>query len=577
MEEEARDKAGEQEPTLSPPTNVLLKMAQEVIEGKGDPEQLEQSFKERQAGLEAAIADFEGRLEKETNEDFHADFEQEIADVRNGFEEYQAALVEMENFFKMHDTGFLKSSSIRLVSATKNLIEAIQRFEGKYWITGPTQFPVLNALIKTADALKEGKLPPEILPPMTQNARHFFQVASKELDHFKDTPARDSVNSLKKAYDLFISGIDEMRKFVDDRDSSHLERGIQILTTAHQDIDEGFKDFQKQMYLSGPSESPFANLVINAADGVLEGIYPPEILEGSLRILMANYNKMKNEIKSASMLKIDSVAIKEELDRVMATFEELDQVIQEYYLYLQDQDESHLHRARNGLARGMEELHKSYMAFMEISDREGKINCLKCGHPNPITAKNCEQCAAPLPRFAGEATASTFHLKEGAGEVVTQTGGVITENIHRLIEVTNRVADGLADKIELEETIRWLEDLVENARVGLSAQPDVQLGDATPEEIEQREREKEVIDETRGVLADALDDFQAGLNRMRKYMEEEDKDHLIRGLQQVYVAAQDLVQVVKIGELAEKSTTRPEQEESSVQTLVESFHTEEEE
>jgi hypothetical protein len=550
------DNMPQEQPTPSTQTNILIMMCGDVLEGKRQPQEIADFVEERKKNLEAARLDFANRIKQE-GEEFAVEFDAEIKNINLSFEEYRKALREIEFYFSDLNKSHLESGTKMLVEATQKMILAMQMFESRYVAGRPTKFPFLNVLINSCAALKEGRLTENIFKQMAANAKKLFSEALRDTDKFTKPEVQGAMALLRQGYQEFIAGVEELEQYLADKNEEHFEQGLKIITDSQNLLEQGFQEYQKN-FQSAPTPSPFANLVLNAVEGIKNKIYTKEILAESLNILQEVFNKMKAEFDQYTHMKIDSVPIRQEMSKVLRIFDEHQEAVDLIKGYLVKENMEELEQGAERLRVAAIELNQSHEKFMSLAEESKRVFCLQCHQVNLVSDKVCKKCGAVLPKMT-EAEVSTFQMKEGEGFVGEGGEIVITENLKRVIDAANDVAD---HKISLEEfkgVLDWMGGILEEAQLKLKS-PILNLNvDNIPEDQKgQFEKGKELVEETKTLFAEGLNNFNAGLARMRYYIEEQNKEHLIEGLRIIWQASQQLYQVQQIGDLAKEASKEKE-------------------
>jgi hypothetical protein len=212
------------------------------------------------------------------------------------------------------------------------------------------------------------------------------------------------------------------------------------------------------------------------------------------------------------------------------------------------------------LKDGNKLLKESKENYDQIGEKEGKINCIRCGFLNDATANLCGKCNALLPKISGTGDVqSTFQIGE-AGSIASAHGEefVMTSNLHKLIEDSAAVRDGKITFEEYEKTLRWMEGLLDKAMADAeSPRATINIEQFSGEDREAALRQKEMVDDTIDLMKDGLEQFNEGVQ------------HLREGLEMVLEAHLKLQQVEKISNVAVKELEKSDESGFSVSSGVE--------
>ncbi len=159
--------------------------------------------------------------------------------------------------------------------------------------------------------------------------------------------------------------------------------------------------------------------------------------------------------------------------------------------------------------------------------------CLHCSTENPVTVRYCQNCNAMFPavEHLEDQPQSHLDLRE-EGEAAPRA---TAENLQILIETVEQVkAKALSDE-EFIKTLDWLQDKVEKTRKKMTEMEDPHPD--TPAD------QLAVLEEAREHLAVGTDEFEAGLLRLRAYLQRRDPAHLDRGLEMTLQGADVMMRV----------------------------------
>ncbi len=549
-------------PTLSPQSNRLLEMCQGVLDGEVEPEELADLLDEMYEGLEKAREDFIQEVEKQS-EEYQQKMQVETDLVLASFDDYRDAMDKIYSYFRTNNPNDISEGMDMIIQATNAMLDTLTVYESKSLQIGPTSFPILNMLILLCDGFKRGDIPEDEFRFMIYNARQFFQKLIDEAKNYEGDKARGAIETLMAGYEKFIEGLDKMDEGALAKNDLLLDDALEIIKESQEIIKSGYDKFSDEMFLDGPTESPYTNILISTIQGVREGVFPKDLLSENLQKYQEHMDNLRVEIEGIASMPIEDPEIAEELPRTLQAFDISDEACDLIRQYLQDGNAAHLEVAVKKLIESTKMLKESKEKYDEISEREGKIACVKCGALNDPSNKVCSKCGAKLPQIVGETVSSTFAVGEGGEIGAGDVDFVMTENLKKLIEDSAKVKDGLITFEEYEKTLNWMQNLLEQGLRQAEKAPVINLDSIPEDKRAEAEEQKKMAEETIELLKEGIYEFMDAISELRLFLEDEDIEHLRSGLQKAFEASVKLYQVQKIGEIAEKELAKMEQEEGS--------------
>jgi len=538
-------------PSRSEQTNQLIALCQQVLDGQLGPEGLEPLLSSRETGLVQAREDFFRNANSEGQE-FALRWADSITAVLDRFDAYGAALGSIREFMRSRRKEQLQEGMDALATAADALLGAIDAYENRYLIDGPTDNPVLNMLIHTSGAVREGKLPKAEFERIVGETRTYFEGCLKEVTEPPPGQPQQALDRWKAALTRYLDGVNEMLRFVGDDNGAHLDTGLSMVREAMEMLKEG-SDLYKRQYEEGPTPSKVANTYIHAAHMMKEGRFDRALFEQGLDQLDKTLRESRQTFESLCNVPTESVVIQEEIPRALEAYDLHEEANAAWRRYLQTNDPADLDEGIQKLTEAATRLETSKAIFEQSSERHGKVMCTKCFAPNENTSRTCVSCGAVLPRVEhlGE-MASTFNMSEG-GKVSADDDVVITEHLARIIQETNAVAEGKISNERYEETLQWMEGLLDDAERKLAATPFINPEAFPAEEREKVERERDMVEETKGLLREGIENTRYGLQQLRNFTFDGDQQHLIDGLRTVWEASRTVLHVQRIGEVASRN------------------------
>lgn len=553
----------EEKPTLSPQSNRLLEMCQGLLDGDKTPEELSSLLEEMYEGLEKARNDFVSQYEAQ-DEEYAQKMADEMELVLASFEDYHAALDKISAYFSDNNTNHIVEGMEMIIQATNAMLDMLTVYESKSLQIGPTSFPILNMLILLSDGFKKGDIPEDEFRFMIYNASQFFHKMIDEAESYDREKAKDAIETLKSGYEKFILGLEKLDEGAETHNDLLIDDGLEIIRESQEIIKSGYDKFNEEMFMAGPTESPFTNILISTIEGVREGHFPKELLAENLAKYQEHMDDLRIDVEGISSLPIENEEITEELPKTIQAFDISDEACDLIRQYLQDDNMAHLESAVEKLKKSTRMLKESHEKYEEIGEREGKIACVKCGNLNDSMNNVCSSCGAILPKIVGEAVGgSTFAIGEsgeiGAGDY---EDFVMTENFKKLVDDSARVRDGKITIEEYNKTLDWMENLLLQGLKKAEHPPVINLETIPEEAREEAAEQKKMAEETIELLREGINEFLGAIGELRLFQEDQDVEHLRTGLQIGLEASIKLQQVQKIGEIAEAELAKIEAEES---------------
>lgn len=542
----------DQEPTSSQQTNRLISLCQAVRSGTADPGTLEAYLQERRTGLAGAKADFLHRAGTE-GDAFRSGFRAELDAMTEQFDLHAAALDEIGAFFEDHDPAHLDAGVESLVEHTPKLLQILEDYEAKYLAVGPTDFPMVNVLIKALPNVKSGRFAADGFKAMLAGAVDTFNKAMAEIDA-SPMLSDPGVPERRAAYVRILDGLARMQVYFSDGQASHLDSGLEIVEDGHHLLQAAMNQFRDAQFTGGPTPSPKANWVIAAAEGVRSGKYPHAILEQAVEWLHNETALIRENFEQTAATPTTSVLIQEELPKTMEAFDLMDEALAFLRNAAQPGSEGLIPQGVAQLQDAVKRLQDSQAAYTEAGEREGKVLCPQCQRPNAPESRRCVQCGMTLPRVMDEAytagALSTFEVRESQPRGLSEEDQmVMTTHLKRLFDSAEAVHANQITSEEFLEVLSWAEGLLTDAERRLAELPTLEIQvELSEEERATFEEQKAMADETKDLLRRGIGEFHDGLDTMRAYLDRRDQQVLVQGIRTVWEAARKIHQCQKMGD-----------------------------
>ena len=541
-----------QGPTRSEQTNQLLSLCQGVLDGQVSEQALRDALDAREQALVAARREFADGLAAITEGDGPPpSWEPYAQAVLVGFGENAEALAAIRVGLRQKGAA-LEAAMKALVLSTDRLVLATDAYEARLVSEGPSPHPMQNFLINMSEAIKRGDLSKEAYADILGKGRVYFESCMSEMRNAPAGEPPEAIAALLAAFGQCRDGIAELGRYLSDGDAAHLDSGLEWLEKGQTAVAEGFALHRRQKFAEGPTSSPIANTFISAAQMVKQGQYPVETFENDVAALREHLAKIRAGFEGICQAASSNPAIQEEIPLAMEAFDVHEEAIEAYQRFLEHRNVADLEQGNAKLIEAMKRLDEAKMTFESISESEGKVHCPRCGTLNATGTRVCGACNAALPWLAPGSTTS-FAIGEG-GEVDSSAQTlVVTDHMKRVIEDTNRVAAGEITGDQYCATLDWMGRLACEGQAGLAATPGLVVESFPEAEQERARAEKDLVDQTREMLTAAMADLQASLDELRRFVDDGDQDHLIKGLREYWDASQRIYQVQRIGEMAARA------------------------
>ncbi len=549
-----------QQPTPSTQTNKLLDLCRAVLSGEpGKLNDLNLYLQERVMALDQARASFLEAVAAE-GEAFAAAFRESIDAVLETFEQVAEAQGTLAMFLKDRQPVRLERGIDQLIQATNNMYVAVTHYESRYAQTGPSQFPVLNFFTKAVASLKAGEMSSDDFRVAADGGRQFFEKAVEEIDQSSKKDEK-GVPERREACLLIIQAFQQMERNLGENDL--LELDLRMLEEGFAKLEAALKLYQQGAFMETPTESPFVNWVIHAAEGVKAGLYPSQVLKEALDFLESNVREARRQFESSAQVPVSSALLQDEIPRTLEAFDLHDEAIAQMRATLPGPTPEQLDAGIAALSHAVSSLKGSADVYQNVADREGKVLCPRCGEPNLPDLRVCTKCSGPLPRVAdpqfNQGAASTFEVRETDEPRPEQAPDmVMTNHLKRLFDACEAIEQKQITAEEFLEVIDWAEGLLEQGESQLESMPRPGIPTGLSEEEEQSLHEQlGLVDETVELLEQGIQEFRSGLDVMRTYVDKRQRDTLVTGIRVVWEGSQKIYQVQRMGQLAEQIENEP--------------------
>lgn len=446
--------------------------------------------------------------------------------VQQAIEVYQRALSTTEEYFSDHQALTLIRGSESIRRARYLLDQALMDFRNiMLTAMGPSIVPDFNLLHMHYTRWESGQTAAiGALQSVLDRFIHSCAQAGNEAWEAPDSEVRDEMVAL---YGKHLKGLQQARTAVSEGQLEAFKAALDGLANTFDDLRTTLPTMQVKLRSLGPTKMPVANYVLQIAMEVAAGRMGDGPLRDALAQLRENRQNLQRQLDTIARGRIDSVLVTEEADKVRQALVDQDAAMNGIERFFDLRQVPALGAACSALADAVERLHTSYETFQQIAEREGKTLCVRCQHYNENQRRNCTKCGAPLLVPAETGAVSTFQIHVGDATSNGAADIPVPDNVAHLFEAVNQVAEGQISHEEFEAVVAWMEETVETHAHSYGAIPVIK-----PELVpaKDRERVEQILEMTRHAeveLHEAADLYRKGLARMRRYLDDTDKAHLV--------------------------------------------------
>lgn len=533
-------------PTPSTTSNQLINLCQDVLNGNAPLEMLTAALAVCAEGLESAKHDFVSKVE-EAGAAHMAALEEEIDDVLDAFDKYRGSLKTLERYLGDRKNQHLTNGIEELTKATFSLLDALAAYEDKELLeSGPSDNHYVNLLVRMADRLLNGEVEEELYFALIYNAEKLMSDSLDNLSEDTDTLVKDEINALILAGKNHQEALNLFKDFAGIKDPNILEKAIQQLQEASAQIKEGLARVSLKRLTSGPSKSPHVNLIINALKGFAEEAIPFESYSQAVDDFKQTMIDTHKEFKKLSTVRITSIQMQEEIQRIQDAIEKHDEFLSDLEKTQTAQEAGLVLTNLQIVIEAANTFINAYQSLLALSERENKIVCVRCQHYNPPGSRSCENCHAVLPRIAEMQAVSTFAVQEGGDSFQNPLGEMpITPEMHRLFTAVNQVAEGEIGGEEFLGVVAWMEEQVNTTEKNVQLYVSSNKEKLKHVDTSQEEKEQivQALEEAQQIVAEGSDIIRNGLDVMRKFIEEPDREYLLEGVRGVWEGFQQIFEL----------------------------------
>jgi len=415
-----------------------------------------------------------------------------------------------------------------------------------------TRSPDVNNLIRTAQALKQGKVKPEVLQEQLGILYQLHKNMSDTVEFLSKTQPRTDVANkrlpmIEEGLARFKESLDELNFYLEDGNLQHLERGIEELIEETNSLFESAdvlkKDEEKIQIFS---DSPMISELIRIGRGVADGIYSQENLKQRLNFCKTFHQSARENIQEVMDEAYDTKEAEEEAPLIMEALDLMEDGFEEIEMYFEDNDAEHIFEGTELVRQAAEELSSSYnilVSAVEEADKEAEKDtvpkekiCFKCGLKAQPDIKICPKCHIPIPDIKPieEKPAEEPTVRIDVGEAKDMVTPMMTPNVKKIYDSAVAFMQKRISEEEFISTLDWLDGLLRQSEETLKKE---KLPDLTDE------RERQIMEQTRQIFEIGIKESKEGTAEMRLYLKDEDATHLQNGILQAIRGGEKLYQV----------------------------------
>lgn len=520
--------------TPSPLCDELLKQARDFQDGNLSAEQLGQVVADVSERLRAARDQTLANL-GEAGEEHAQAFGPYIQNLQKSFTDMEQALRALSEYGKSGSARELARVEKLLVQAALSnqyAMDAYQRAELEH---GPTPMPIMNLLIRLKDGFLAGGVEKDDFLGAVTGAAQMTEQALQELEQ-AEPPQPQELQGLKDAYSRQRYNLKVLQAAIREGKLRAMEDAMEGVMASSERVRGAIDLLNRAIMATGPCKLERTNIFLNLARAHHQGTIPDQVLADALLGLREELAVERKEVeRTLSMPKV-SASVQEFLGPTFEAYDMHELPLELFERYLAG--ESTYEEACEQLIEASALLAECRDAFNEIAETEGKVSCVRCGTPNEPGGKACVKCGAVLPHMPGIDATSTMSYQETDGQAEFAGELEMTENLARLFDAVNAVAENQIGPEEFEEVLVWMDDLLAENLGELPPAPSFKrTDDLSAQDRKQLDEVEADLDLRRSMMREGAEEFRLALGRMQCFLDDGEKDHLVEGVRAVRDAA----------------------------------------
>jgi len=486
--------------------NTLIEVMRQVHVGEEDPALLRRLAQERLAELPGVRAQTLDQIRAAGPEHMQA-HAVGVAALEAAFQDMEAALQAACRYAENPQDEAFRQALEALMKAGYSSQLSTDTYQRSELAQGPTEFPLINLLHR----LKEGHFDSGLVSRVDldagiEGARRMTLAAAEEIRGSQ--PETDQKMALLRAYENMaaMSGVGVR---------SAMEALVFHDSTA------------------GPTRMAHANLVLKMAELHRGGGLPAETLARGLEVFRNSQKELLAEIEAIASIPSGSDGVAQQMEPTRAAFKAHWEALDLFDRYLQGEPEQY-DAARNALVSAAEALAGCQEAFESIGEMANKIPCVRCGARNEPANRSCSNCGAQLLMQTGMgASSSTMSIQEEGGQA--QIGGelVMTENLMRVFESVNGVAEGRLELEAFQDVLEWFGNLVSENLLEVPEAPELSRDGLNARQVEQLTQVEARLSAARDEVQSGAQELLAAVEELRQFVVDSETRHLVEGVRMI--------------------------------------------
>ena len=368
-------------------------------------------------------------------------------------------------------------------------------------------------------------------------ARMFAQFHDNLAFQPESEAIQQSVPMIYEGYGKLRVTLPELRHSLEEE---AIGRARRLLTRARKSINQIFDGFfllrQEENARPVHSESAPVNELARVGEAFMLGKLPIERFRKRLDQFIEFHQNLATGLEAMEPTPAEQAVLAMVGDSLREAVERQAEGIQRLESFFEHPDVQDLREGLLTVCQAGDELvaiTNQLTGASETLEEATKV-CLHCSTENPVTVRYCQNCNAMFPAVGHLEEAPQSHLdlrEEGDGGAPRATA----ENLQILVETVEQVRVKALSDEEFIKTLDWLQDKVEKARKKMT-EIEAPHPDTPADQLA-------VLEEAREHLAVGTDEFEAGLQRLRAYLQRRDPAHLDRGLEMTLQGADVMMRV----------------------------------
>ena len=511
-----------------------------VLEKRAPKEQLAKVLESSRKGLDEQVNDFQGTVQGMAPE-----MREKVATLINGAEEVfgflETALQEVADYLENGDENLLYNAGSVVRRGTEQLnfiFDEMRNFV--LAVSGPTSIPNLNLMIRAQEVfVPEKDAKGERLKEFCHAER---VMALHSLDSLEKSEQTPELAALKDVWDSHLRCMNRMFGAIEKGDKAAVNKEMENAKISFARLNERIPGAVLSQRADGPTPSTEVNLALSLSKDVGAQI----LGDGPLVEVLAGIHKGSEELAIGldQLLEagVESVMLREAMDRALQALDYQQEALADFAEFFTTRLDVTLRSARRKLEESSIQLAAALDNLGELSEREGKVACMRCSHFNPSGRNNCEKCNMPLPNL-GQGASSTFeHAEEGVNEpALDPQQPILTGNLVRLYTAVNHVFDGTIDGDKFLAEVEWFQGVIDKNSEYEIDEPNWDA--LTEEERAQEEEGFKAMQEAQDLFVNGVTEMNEALERMRGYLESEAREDLEEALRMMDAGARKVAAV----------------------------------